>query len=140
MENFIKITVSTTINASIEKVWECFNNPEHVVNWNFASPDWHCPKSTNDLRVGEGFNHTMAARDGSFSFDFEGKYLEIKPLELIHYDLADGRNIYVHFEKIGDSTKVTEIFDAETENSIELQQGGWQAILDNFKGYVENQK
>jgi uncharacterized protein YndB with AHSA1/START domain len=137
MENFTKITVSTTIDVPIEKVWECFNEPEHVMNWNYASPDWHCPKSTNDLRVGGSFNHTMAAKDGSFSFEFEGKYLEIKPLELIHYDLVDGRNIFVNFEKTGDKTKVTEIFDAETENSIELQKAGWQAILDNFKTYIE---
>ena len=72
MENFVKITVSTTINESIDKVWDCFNNPDHVVNWNAASDDWYCSKSTNDLRVGGSFNHTMSARDGSFSFDFEG--------------------------------------------------------------------
>ena len=138
MEEFVKITVSTTINATVEKVWECFNEPNHVVNWNFAAPEWHCPKSSNDLRVGGKFNHTMAAKDGSFSFDFEGKYLEIKHLELIHYDLVDGRNIYVTFEKEGNATKVTEVFDAETENTIELQKGGWQAILNNLKGYIES--
>lgn len=138
MSNFTKITVSATVNAPIEKVWDCFNNPEHVVNWNAASDDWHCPKSTNDLRVGGSFNHTMAARDGSFSFDFEGIYSAIKTNESIAYGLSDGRQILVTFEKSGDSVIVTELFDAETENPIEMQQAGWQAILDRFKGYVES--
>lgn len=138
MKNFTKITVSATVNAPIEKVWDCFSNPEHVVNWNAASDDWHCPKSTNDLRVGGSFNHTMAARDGSFSFDFEGIYSAIKTNESIAYGLSDGRQILVTFEKSGDSVIVTELFDAETENPIEMQQAGWQAILDRFKGYVES--
>ncbi len=137
MENFVKITISTQINTSIEKVWECFNSPEHVVNWNAASDDWHCPKSTNDLRIGGSFNHTMAAKDGSFSFDFEGVYNDIKTNESIAYSLADGRQILVTFEKSGDGVIVTEVFDAETENPIEMQQAGWQAILDRFKAYVE---
>jgi uncharacterized protein YndB with AHSA1/START domain len=138
MSNFTKITVSATVNAPIEKVWDCFSNPEHVVNWNAASDDWHCPKSTNDLRVGGSFNHTMAARDGSFSFDFEGIYSAIKTNESIAYGLSDGRQILVTFEKSGDSVIVTELFDAETENPIEMQQAGWQAILDRFKSYVES--
>ncbi len=137
MENFVKITISTQINTSIEKVWGCFNSPEHVVNWNAASDDWHCPKSTNDLRIGGSFNHTMAAKDGSFSFDFEGVYNDIKTNESIAYSLADGRQILVTFEKSGDGVIVTEVFDAETENPIEMQQAGWQAILDRFKAYVE---
>jgi uncharacterized protein YndB with AHSA1/START domain len=138
MEKFTKITVTNSINAPIEKVWVCFNIPEHVVNWNFASDDWFCPKSTNDLRVGGSFNHTMAARDGSFSFDFEGVYNDIKTNESLAYGLADGRQILVTFEKSGESVVVTEVFDAETENPVEMQQAGWQAILDNFKGYVES--
>lgn len=137
MENFVKITISTQINTSIEKVWECFNSPEHVVNWNAASDDWHCPKSTNDLRIGGSFNHTMAAKDGSFSFDFEGVYNNIKTNESIAYSLADGRQILVTFEKSGDGVIVTEIFDSENENPIEMQQASWQAILDRFKAYVE---
>lgn len=137
MENFTKITISATVFASIEKVWDCFNNPEHVVNWNFASNDWYCPKSTNDLQVGGSFNHTMAARDGSFSFDFEGVYSAITVNKSIAYGLSDGRQILVTFEQNGDSVIVTEVFDAETENPIEMQKGGWQAILDNFKTYVE---
>ncbi len=135
---FTKITISATINAPIETVWDCFNNPEHVIHWNAASDDWHCPKSTNDLRVGGSFNHTMAARDGSFSFDFEGVYSAITVNKSIAYGLSDGRQILVTFEQGGESVIVTEVFDAETENPIEMQQAGWQAILDRFKGYVEN--
>lgn len=137
MQNLTKITVSATIKASLEKVWESFNDPKHVVNWNAASDDWHCPNSINDLRVGGSFNHTMAARDSSFSFDFEGVYSAITNYESLAYSLSDGRQILVTFEQSSDSVIVKELFDAETENPIEMQQAGWQAILDRFKGYVE---
>jgi uncharacterized protein YndB with AHSA1/START domain len=137
MENVSKIIVSSTINASVEKVWEIFNAPEHNVIWNTGHPDWHTPKSTNDLRVGGKFCHTMAAKDGSASFDFNGTYNIIKPYQLIDYTIEGGRKVQVLFETIGQSVKVTEVFEAEIENSEELQKAGWQGILDNFKRYVE---
>ncbi|KQS27958.1 SRPBCC family protein [Dyadobacter sp. Leaf189] len=132
-----KVTVSTTINAPVSKVWTYFNSPEHVTQWCFASDDWHAPKSENDLRVGGSFTTTMAAKDGSFSFDFGGVYTQVENEKLLDYDLADGRNVKVMFESAGDNTTVTEVFDAEGENSVEMQQQGWQAILDNFRKHVE---
>jgi uncharacterized protein YndB with AHSA1/START domain len=137
MENTPKIIVSTTIDASVEKVWEIFNAPEHNVIWNTGHPDWHTPKSTNDFRVGGQFCHTMAAKDGSASFDFNGTYNIIKPYQLIEYTTEDGRQVQILFEIIDQFVKVTEVFEAETENSEELQKAGWQGILDNFKRYVE---
>jgi uncharacterized protein YndB with AHSA1/START domain len=138
MSNLANITVSTTINASVEKVWEVFNSPEHNVIWNTGHPDWHTPKSTNDLRVGGAFCHTMAAKDGSLSFDFNGTYNIVKPYELVDYTIEGGRHVQVVFESIGASAKLTEIFEPETENSEELQQAGWQGILDNLKRYIES--
>ena len=135
---FTPITISTVIPADVNQVWECWNTPEHIVNWNFASDDWHCPRSENDLRVGGKFNATMAARDGSMSFDFEGVYDVVEPLTRIEYSLADDRHIVVLFEEVEGGVKVTETFDAETENSIEMQRAGWQSILDNFAKYVSS--
>ncbi|WP_031530368.1 SRPBCC family protein [Dyadobacter crusticola] len=132
-----KITVSTTINAPVSKVWDYFNLPEHITQWCFASDDWHAPKSENDLRVGGAFATTMAAKDGSFSFDFGGVYSQVENQKLIDYDMADGRNVKVLFEDHGDSSTLTEVFDAESENPVDMQQQGWQAILNNFKKYVE---
>ena len=135
---FTPITISAVIPADVNQVWECWNTPEHIVNWNFASDDWHCPRSENDLRVGGKFNATMAARDGSMSFDFEGVYDVVEPLTRIEYSLADERHIVVLFEEVDGGVKVTETFDAETENSIEMQRAGWQSILDNFAKYVSS--
>lgn len=132
-----KITVSTLIDAPVAKVWERFNAPEHMTQWCFASDDWHAPHAENDLRVGGKFTTTMAAKDGSFSFDFGGVYSEVETEKLIDYDMADGRNVRVTFENEGNATRVTEVFDPESENPVEMQQGGWQAILDNFKKHVE---
>ncbi|HEY0054016.1 MAG TPA: SRPBCC family protein [Pedobacter sp.] len=132
-----KITVQTTVNSPVSKVWESFNAPEHIMKWNQASKDWHCPASENDLRTGGRFKHTMAAKDGSFSFDFEGEYINVIENKLIKYVLGDGRTVQVKFEGSGNQTHVIEVFDAETSNTMELQQTGWQAILDNFKGYTE---
>ena len=131
------ITVQNTINASIEKVWELWTAPEHVIKWNNASDDWHTPFAENDLKVGGKFKYTMASKDGTMGFDFEGIYTNVVNPSLIEYEMADGRKVKIIFEKDEDSIKVIESFDPETENPEEMQKNGWQAILDNFKKYVE---
>ncbi|MBP6431194.1 MAG: SRPBCC family protein [Ferruginibacter sp.] len=131
------LTVKTSINAPIQKVWACFTQPNHVMQWNHASDDWHSPAATNDLQVGGKFVYTMAAKDGSFSFDFSGTYTEVLNEELLIYKIDDGREVKVTFASIGDITEVVEIFEPENENPLEMQQAGWQAILDSFKGYVK---
>ena len=133
-----KITVQVNVHAPIEHAWKTFTDPDHVMQWNFASPDWHCPYAENDLRIGGKFLSRMAAKDGSFSFDFCGIYDEISLNETITYTLVDDRKVNITFEKTDGGTLVVEVFEAETENSIELQQGGWQAILDNYKAYTES--
>ncbi|MBP6333974.1 MAG: SRPBCC family protein [Bacteroidia bacterium] len=133
-----KITVETTVKAPIEKTWMLWTSPEHITKWNNASDDWHTPRAENDLRVGGKFLSRMEAKDGSFGFDFEGVYDQVKINELISYTMGDGRKTMITFVKFGNETKVTETFDAENQNSIEMQRTGWQAILDNFKKYVES--
>lgn len=131
------ITIKTTVNAPIEKVWKFWSEPEHVMNWNTPSPDWHTPKAENDLRTGGQFSFTMAAKDGSFSFDFGGTYTEVVPNKTIAYEMSDGRKVDVQFEKEGDSVAIVETFDPENVHDPEFQRQGWQAILDNFKNYTE---
>ncbi|MEZ4691260.1 MAG: SRPBCC family protein [Ignavibacteria bacterium] len=137
-DNKIKITVKATVNSPVEKVWEMWTNPEHIVKWNNASDDWHTTKAENDLRTGGKFLSRMEAKDGSFGFDFEGIYDNVIPNKLIEYSLGDIRKVKVEFEDENGKTNITEIFDAETTNSVELQRTGWQAILDNFKKYTES--
>jgi uncharacterized protein YndB with AHSA1/START domain len=132
------ITVEATVNADIGRVWTCWTSPDHIVHWNFASDDWHCPRADNDLRTGGKFTAVMASKDGKMSFDFEGIYDEVIEYRKIAYSLSDGRKVTVIFEMTGGKTKVTETFDPENENPAELQRTGWQAILDNFKKYVES--
>ncbi|OYU96308.1 MAG: polyketide cyclase [Bacteroidetes bacterium B1(2017)] len=132
------IVVETHVVAAINKVWNFFTEPEHICNWNNASDDWHTPFAQNDLQVGGTFSYTMAAKDGSFKFDFGGTYTEVKKHELIAYTLDDSRKVSVEFLGIDGGVKVTETFEPETQNSHELQQAGWQAILSNFKKYVES--
>jgi uncharacterized protein YndB with AHSA1/START domain len=131
------IQVQTTIAASRELVWECYTAPEHVTQWNHASPDWHSPQAENDLRVGGRFNYRMEARDGSVGFDFTGVYEEVVPLERISYVMDDGRKVVTTFEETEGGGVVTTLFDPEHENTRELQQSGWQAILNNFKLHAE---
>ena len=133
-----KITVEATVAASIDKVWESWTAPQHIQKWNNASEDWHTPKATNDLRTGGNFLTRMEAKDGSFGFDFEGTYTEVIKHEFIAYELGDGRKVSITFENYGASTKVVETFDPENENPIDMQKDGWQAILNNFKTYTEN--
>jgi uncharacterized protein YndB with AHSA1/START domain len=136
MEN--PIIVTTQVNAPIEKVWEVWNAPEHIVNWNAASQDWHTTKATNDLREGGQLICRMEAKDGSSGFDFTGTYDLVKNLEHIAYTLADGRKVAIDFRANGNSTFIEERFEAENMNSRELQLSGWQAILNNFKKYIES--
>jgi uncharacterized protein YndB with AHSA1/START domain len=119
-------------------VWDSWNNPDHITQWAFASPDWHTPWAKNDLRVGGSFSSRMEAKDGSFGFEFGGVYDAVTTNELIAYTMADGRKVMVEFSAEGDVTKVVERFDAENENPVDMQQMGWQAILDNFKKYTES--
>src|SRR5687767_6209809 len=136
------ITVQTIVNAPIEKVWECWNKPEHIVKWAFASDDWEAPTAENDLRTGGKFKTVMAAKDKSTSFDFTGTYTAVKEHELIEYDMdgEDQRHVKVEFVTTPEGVKVVETFDPENENSEEMQRSGWQAILNNFKTYAESRK
>lgn len=132
------ITVESTINAPVKKVWEFWGGPEHIKNWCNASDDWHAPKAENDLRTGGKFSTRMEAKDGSMGFDFGGVYDLVKENEYIGYTMGDGRKVEVHFKADGNTTKITESFEAEDMNPVEMQKGGWQAILDNFKKYTES--
>ena len=131
------ITVETTVDAPVKKVWQYWTVPEHITKWNNASDDWHSPYAENDLRVGGKFLARMEARDGSFGFDFSGVYDTVRINELIEYTIGDGRKVSVRFTDNGGKTRVVETFETEGTNPIEMQRGGWQAILDNFKKYVE---
>jgi len=139
MENTNKaiITITATILAPAEKVWERWTVPEHIIKWNNASDDWHTTHAENDLRIGGKFLSRMEAKDGSLGFDFIGIYDLVKENKLLEYTLGDGRKVIIVFTGIGNTTNIVETFEAESENSIEMQRSGWQAILENFKKYAE---
>src|SRR6478735_8772984 len=120
-----KIKVHNIVTADINKVWDYWTLPEHIVNWNFASENWLCPTAENDLRVGGKFNYRMASLDGNEGFDFEGIYTEVVKHHKISYSLADKRHVDILFESVEDKTEVTEIFDPENLNPHDLQQAGW---------------
>lgn len=131
------ITVESTVNAPVEKVWNYWTKPEHITKWNNASDDWHTPWAKNDLRQGGSFVSRMEAKDGSMGFDFGGVYDVVRPNEYIEYTIGDGRKVKVNFTAQGNLTKLVESFEAESTNPTEMQRGGWQSILDNFKKYTE---
>lgn len=133
-----KITIEAHIQKPITLVWESYTQPKHIVNWNFASDDWQCPRAENDLKVGGRYKARMEAKDGSFGFDFEATYIEIIPEKIIKYKLDDNREVEIHFTSLTNGTMVQTIFDAESENPIEMQKQGWQAILNNFKRHTES--
>jgi uncharacterized protein YndB with AHSA1/START domain len=133
------ITVSTNVKAPREKVWELWTRPEHITQWYFASDDWHAPRAENDLHIGGRFTTRMEAKDKSAGFDFGGTYTEVLPHERLGYTLDDGRKVTVTFKDKDGGTEVTEAFETEDENPIEMQRGGWQSILDNFRKYVERE-
>jgi len=132
-----KITVTATVNADAKKVWDYYTNPEHITKWNFADPLWQCPSASNDMRVGGKYSARMEAKDGSFGFDFEAIYDEIVDGEEFTYTMPNGRQASVAFKANDNQTEVEVTFDPEDQNPLEMQKNGWQAILNNFKKYTE---
>jgi uncharacterized protein YndB with AHSA1/START domain len=132
-----KITVQTTVKEALIKVWDYYTQPKHIIHWNFADPSWHCPSAENDMRVGGTYKARMEAKDGSYGFDFEVIYTDVLEGKGFSYAFG-GRNATVVFNDLGDQTEVVVTFDPETENAVEMQRDGWQAILNNFKAYTEN--
>lgn len=135
----ISITVETTVPVSPELAWEYWTQPKHITQWNQASEDWHTPSAENDLRVGGKYSSRMESKDGTIGFDFWGVYDEVVPYSVLASTLGDERKVRVVFEPVAGETKITETFEAEGENTIELQRQGWQAIMDSFRRYVEKQ-
>lgn len=134
----IKIQIEASVQSPLAKVWSFWTEPAHITKWNFAIPEWHCPKATNELKVGGKYSARMEAKDGSFGFDFEAIYDEVILQKMLSYTMLDGRKATTHFESLGSTTKVTTTFDAENQNPVEMQKNGWQSILNNFKKYTEN--
>lgn len=132
-----KLTVETIARADLDTVWAAYSNPDDITQWNSPDPSWHSPRSRVDLREGGAFSTRMEAKDGSAGFDFEGTYTRVVPNELIEYRMGDGREAKVSFVEGPDGTRIRVAFDPESENPVEMQQQGWQAILDNFGRYVE---
>ncbi|NLC41717.1 MAG: polyketide cyclase [Erysipelothrix sp.] len=132
------ITVTTIVNRPLVLVWETWNDPHHIVHWNFASDDWHSPSALNDFVEGGSFAYEMAAKDNSASFVFGGRYTQIIDHERISYTMADGRMVSTEFTKLPSGVKIETTFEAEETHSIIEQQQGWQAILDHFKEYTES--
>ena len=132
------ITIETMVSKPVNEVWKLWNEPEHIVQWNAASEDWHSPSASNDVVEGGSIKVRMEAKDGSFGFDFEGVYNVVVEYEYLEYTLGDGRKVKIAFTELGPNTHIEEEFDAESENSLEMQEAGWQAILDSFKKYAES--
>lgn len=133
-----QVTVTAEISRPIKEVWSLWTEPEHVQKWNFASDDWCCPRATNDLRNGGSFNYRMESKDGSFGFDLEGVYTDVVDQQRIAFTMSDGRSVETTFAENGETVTVTTVFDAESENPVEMQRDGWQAILNNFRKYTED--
>jgi uncharacterized protein YndB with AHSA1/START domain len=131
------VNIETTVNAPVNKVWETWSKPEHITKWATATDEWHTPRAENDLRTGGKFLSRMEAKDGSAGFDFGGTYDEVRPNEYIEYTMGDGRNVKTNFKEENGKTHITQSFEAEETNPVEMQRTGWQTILDNFKKYTE---
>ena len=132
------ITVQTLVQAPLSKVWTFWTSPEHIPGWSFASDDWEAYGAVNDLKAGGRFKTTLAAKNGGFSFDYSGVYTVVQEPRLLEFDLDDARHVKVEFTATPEGVKVVETFEAESQNPVEMQRGGWQAFLDNFKKYAES--
>ncbi len=134
----MKIEIEALVNGSREQIWDAWVNPNKITKWNFASEDWCCPKAQVDLRGGGQFSHRMEAKDGSMGFDLNGIYTKVDEHKALSMELKDGRIVDITLELTDDGILVREVFEAENQNPPEMQKAGWQAILNNFKAFVES--
>lgn len=133
-----EVIITNTVNRNVQTVWNRWTSPDHIINWNFAIPEWHCPRAEHQLEVGGKLKYHMAAKDGSMGFDYEGTFSKIIPNEILEYKLDDGRKVSIKFKEIEGVTHIEETFEVEDMNSIEMQRQGWNGILNNFKNYAES--
>ena len=138
MKNKEKIIVQTSVNSNIKTVWNTWTDPKHIRKWNTASKDWHTTKAENNLTEGGRFTSRMEAKNGNMGFDFSGMYPQVASNKYIAYTLDDNRKVTIEFREEGDTVKIIETFEAEGQNSIDMQRDGWQEILNNFKKYTES--
>lgn len=138
IQNKTLVAIEALVDAPVEKVWEYWTDPKHIVNWNFASDDWCCPKAENDLQIGGTFSSRMEAKDGSMGFDFEGKYTDVVENSKISYIMGDDREVITDFVNLDGKTGIYGTFQPEATHPYEMQKDGWQAILNNFKKYAES--
>lgn len=132
------LCVQARLRCSPARAWAAYTDPASITQWNFAVPEWHCPRAENDLRVGGVMRSRMEARDGSMGFDFEGTYTEVVPLQRLAYAMGTERRAEVDFRDTGDGhTEVTVRFTPDPTHPADMQRGGWQAILDNYKAHAE---
>lgn len=132
------VEVTSVISAPLAHVWQCWIEPKHITGWAFASPDWAVGNVENDVRAGGRFLTNMHAKDGSAGFDFTGTYTVVEPQQRLIYRTDDSRVVEVTFAREGNGTRVTERFETERVYPPEMQQAGWQSILDNFRTYTES--
>ena len=132
------IQIQVDVQGDLATIWHYWNEQKHIEQWHSASPDWHTINAQNDLRVGGSLTSRMEAKDGAMGFDFGGVYTEVVANQRLAYTLGDGREVTVTFSQIAPGlVHVVETFEAESQNPVELQKQGWQAILNHFKEYVE---
>ena len=134
---YTEISVETTVNEPVEKVWKLWTTPDDICQWNNPSDDWHSPRVEIDLKDEGQFLFRMEAKDGSTGFDHSGKYNKVITHELIEYTVFDGRRSTIKFIPNGNETTIIEIFDAEPETPVEMQRNFCEAILASFKRYAE---
>lgn len=132
------IEIQAIVNNTIDKVWESWTEPKHIMQWNQASPEWHCPSASNDLKVGGEYSARMEAKDGSFGFDLNATYTDVRTNHYLASTLEDDRKVRVSFKELENGVSIIQKFEAESQNPREMQQNGWQAILNSFKSYTEN--
>ena len=135
--NGTPVTLTATAPRPAARVWELYVSPEHVLQWNTASPDWHCPHAHNDVRVGGSFHYRMEEKNGLRGFDFTGEYTEVTAPDLLTYRMPGGRRVTLTFDEVDGTTTITQTFEADGKHPLDMQRRSWQAILDNFARYVE---
>jgi len=131
------LSVQTSIKAPIEKVWKCWTTPADIIQWNNPSEDWETTSVTLHLKDNGNFIYKMKTKDDSVAFDFTGIYDKVIINEYIKSTLFDGRKVVNIFKSNGDETILIENFDPEAQTPIPDQEAFTQAVIDNFKKYVE---
>ena len=133
----LSLTVTKTIRAPIEVVFDAWLNPDLLAKFILPAPGMPEPEVETDARVGGHF--TIIMQVGDEKIPHNGQYLTInRPHELVFSWVSpfspDDSRVRINFSALDERQTLVELTHVKflNEDSRTSHEGGWANILDKL--------